>query len=789
MTNDGTEFERNRSNGALQEPGFQDYVQIILRGKWIILGIFVVVLGGTAIFTFTTNPTYESTASVLIDTKGQQTGVPMLDVTGIAATKNVKNELEILKSRSLAEDVAARLIRQEFVDATKQERILIIQLPEGTSVLDSTSLKRLVVRRLTSAVSFDPVRDSDVIRITGRSTQPKEAALIANTYAEAYYDRNLMSSRSRSRAVREFLEDQVKSKKAALDESESNLQTYMEQKGIVSLDDESKKVIDQLSQLEAERDATDINLQSLTKTLASYKEELAKQEPNVARAIGEANDPYIRLLQEQIAKLEVQRDVTVAQNPTIVGQDIYTQKLKEIDEQIGSLRQKLEKRTNDYLASVLPGQRVSGAANDPASFLSEAKQKIIELQIEIQQAQSKKKALEGVLAEYEKQFESIPQKSIDYARLERARLSNEKLYLLVDEKYNEAAIKEKSEFGYIDIIDPAIVPLAPVSPSVRLNLLLGAVLGLGLGLGFVFLREYVDVRVRTPEDLKKRGFTMLTAVALMDEEIRKLGDKTKLDRNGKLVDAHLLSFVNPLSSIAEAYRRLRTNILYGQLDRPVGVILVTSPSPGEGKSTTVSNLAITFAQAGKKVLLLDTDLRKPGLHNEFAVERLPGLTELLHEDAPLKSVVRSTPVANLDLICCGTVPPNPSETLGSQRMKEFMNDVKKQYDVILFDSPPVLAVTDPAILATLADAVVMVVSSGQTRMDALERSIEIIEEVGSKTLGLVLNNFDLRRAYGGYYAYYRRKYYTYGYGARYGSGNGEEGKKVKSEKEDVRRQK
>jgi tyrosine-protein kinase Etk/Wzc len=775
----------NRNNGeslitdrGFSEVGFREYAQVLLRGKWAILGVFLSTLIIVAIVTLTTEKVYESTVSLLVDTKGQQSGLPMLDVTGIRETKNIKNELEILKSRSLVEDVARRLMQIAYVDQKNGEKISIVQRVAGQEEMDSSYFGAIVVRRLTGTVSFDPVRDSDVIKITAKSTNPHEATLIANTYANAYYDRNLLSSRARSKAVREFLQDQVKAKKLSLGESESKLQAYMEQKGIVSLDDEAKKVIDQLSQLEAERDATNIGIQSLTKTLESYREELAKQEPNVARAMGEANDPYIRLLQEQIAKLEVQRDVTVAQNPTIVGQDIYNQRLKEIDEQINSLRRKLKNRTDEYLASVLPGQRVSGQANDPASFLSEAKQKIIELQIEIQQAESKKKALADVLADYERQFESIPRKSIEYARLQRARLSDEKIYLLVDEKFSEATIKEKSEFGYIDIIDPANVPITPVSPNATLNLILGAVFGIVLGIGFVFLKEHADVRVRTPEDLKKRGLAMLTAVALMDEEIRRTGGKTTIERGGKSLDAHLLSWINPLSSISESYRRLRTSIQYAELDEPVGSILITSPNPSEGKSTTVSNLAITFAQTGKKVLLIDTDLRKPSLHSEFGVEKVPGLTDYLYENIPMKSIVRKTPVDNLGLICCGTIPPNPSEVLGSQKMKDTLRDLRNQYDVVLFDTPPVLAVTDPSVLATLVDAVVIVVSSGHTRMESLERALELMHNVHARTIGFVLNNFDPDIAYGGYYRYYQYKYYDYGYGYGSGYGQGKESKAV-----------
>ncbi|MBE0558743.1 MAG: hypothetical protein IH628_16070, partial [Proteobacteria bacterium] len=259
----------------------------------------------------------------------------------------------------------------------------------------------LVVGRLTKTVEFDPVRESDVIRVTAKSKNPNEAVLIANTYAQAYYDRNMFASRARSRAVREFLDEQMQSKRGSLATAEDALQSYMEAKEVVSLDDEARKLIEQLSQLEALRDAADVSIQAAQKTLVSYQQQLAELGPNVARAIGEANDPYIRLLQDQIARLEVQRDVTVAQNPQAVGQDIYRQKLLEIDVQISALRIKLQDRTKTYLETVVPGTRVSGQASDPAGFLSQVKQKVIELQIELQELQSRKTALIEQISQYE----------------------------------------------------------------------------------------------------------------------------------------------------------------------------------------------------------------------------------------------------------------------------------------------------------------------------------------------------------------------------------------------------
>lgn len=751
------------------EPTVEELLQTILREKWTILACTALITAAAGAYGFLSQPVFESKATVLIDTKGQQTALSMFDITGLEAVKNVKNELEILNSRSLRETVAANLIFRQFIDESCRNRILIIQpLPESDP--DPRIHFVEVVQRLEEAVKYETVRGSDAIQIISRSPSAEEAALIANAFAEAYRDRNVVSSRTRSRAVRQFLENQLLNRRAILDDTETKLQEYMEAKGIVLLDEEAKKTIEQLSHLEAERDATDIQIQSLRQSLAAFREELSTLEPNVARSIGEADDPYIRLLQEQLAKLEVQRDVTLAKNPAVINRDVNEQTLREINQQIESLRERLQQRTVAYIAGISPGRSPTAGQNDPAGFVSTLKLEIIEGQVKLQALEAKRNGLQEVIRHYERQFETIPQKHIQFARLQRLRLSSERLYLLVEEKYHEAAITEQSEFGYIDIIDPAFVPVDPVSPRKRLILALGGIFGLCAGIGIVVLKRYVDLRIHMPEDLKQRGYTLLTAVALMDEEIRKLGGRTRIERNGIMVDAHLISFVNPLSGIAESYRRLRTNIIYAQHEETLHVILVTSANPSEGKSTTVSNLAITFAQTGKRTLLVDTDLRKPNLHNEFNVEREPGLTEVLYEGIPPAQALRNTRLENLDLLVCGSIPPNPSETLGSVRMKDFLKDLKERYEYILLDSPPVLAVTDPLVLATLADGVVAVASAGNTRVEALERTQELLNGVGARFLGVVLNNFDLRKAYGGLLRY---KEYSYGYAYSYGSnGNG-----------------
>jgi tyrosine-protein kinase Etk/Wzc len=502
----------------------------------------------------------------------------------------------------------------------------------------------------------------------------------------------------------------------------------------------------------------------LRNTLEQYQEQLPQQETNVARLMSEANDPYIRLLQEQIAKLEVEKDVTVAQNPSNVGREVLNEKVREIDTRIAALRQKLQGKTDEFLQSLTPSQ--GGTAQDAAGYLKSIKQKIIETQIEVQALESKKRALDDVIRQYEGQFGKIPSKSVQLARLQRTRLANEKLYLMVEEKYNEANITEKSNIGYVEIIEPAVAPFRPSSPKVLVNIALGIILGLGLGLVVAFVREWVDVRVYSPEDLKRRGFHFLTSIKDIEREVARLKAKNiPLAQGTGGHDPRLITLSLPFSSIAESYRQLRTNLQYSRHGEPVRVLLLTSPNPGEGKSTTAANLAVSFAQTGKKVLLVDADLRRPTIDGILKIRKDPGISDLLSGKAMFDSVIRTTKIENLDVVTCGTIQQNPAEMLGSQKMRDFIAQAKQHYDFVVLDSSPILAVTDPAVASTLTDGAILVVSAGTTRMADLDQTREILEAVGGSIVGVVLNRFDVQRAYG--ISYRRGSSTGYGYTSAY----------------------
>jgi tyrosine-protein kinase Etk/Wzc len=769
-----THQRRPGESSPTSERAFQEYLAIMLRGKWTIVITTLLIVAGALLFTQLSDPVFQATCQVLLsrDAKG---GLFVDQNPGELNKTTVQNELAVLNSRSLADSVAKRLLRQQYFLDAKGGMIPSLTVPPQDSPQDSMASLDLVSGRVMSAVDFDPVRDSDIIKITAQSQNPREAALLANTYAEAYRDRNIYMSRNKTRSFREFLESQASDKKKALEETEGTLKDYMEQQGIVSLDDESKRLIDQLASLEAQRDAADISLKEMQNALENYQQQLPQQETNVARVVGEASDTYIKQMQEQMARLEVQRDMTVVQNPGSAGRDILNEKVKEIDQQLAALRMKLQKRTDDFLRTLTPSQ---GGSEDAAGYLKSVKQKIIESEIGVQSLLAKKRALSEAIAEYEKKFDRIPAKSVQLARLQRQRLSNEKLFLMVEEKYNETNITEQSNIGYIEIMERAGVPYKPSSPKPFINLMLGIVLGLTLGIVAAFVKEYMDVRVQTPEDLKRRGFTPLSPIMDIDEEIARLGEQ-KITARDTGVDAHLVTVSFPFSSIAESYRQMRTNLQFAKVGSPARTLMLTSPTQGDGKSTTASNLAVAFAQTGKRVLLVDADLRRPMQHSIFRIEQGAGLTELLTGKAILERVIRHTNVENLDLLPSGDIPPNPAEVLGSDEMRSFVTETAKRYELVLFDTSPVMVVTDPTVISTMTDGAIMVVSSGATRIQDLEQAVELLEGVGGKVVGVVLNNFDPHRAYG--VPFRRSARVRYGaeksyYGRPGGEGKGEKAK-------------
>jgi len=310
-------------------------------------------------------------------------------------------------------------------------------------------------------------------------------------------------------------------------------------------------------------------------------------------------------------------------------------------------------------------------------------------------------------------------------------------------------LAEANATDTVIVVEPAVPPRSPIRPRVLMNTLLAAIVGAMIGLGTAFLIEYLDDTVKNPDDVVRvTGLSTLGVIARQKSE-------------GAI--RNLVTVDNPRSPTAEAYRTIRTSIQFASIDTPIRSLVVTSAGPGEGKSTTAANLAVVMAQTGKKTVLVDADLRKPTQHKRFGQPNAVGLTgALLLEDdfEGLDHLLAPTEIENLWVITSGQLPHNPSELLGSQKLHQFAERLLQDYDFIIFDSPPALAVTDPAVLGQAMDGVLLVVDSGNTREPALMQTMREMEKVQSHVIGVALNRFKARGD-GGYYYYYYNRYYAH----------------------------
>ncbi len=304
------------------------------------------------------------------------------------------------------------------------------------------------------------------------------------------------------------------------------------------------------------------------------------------------------------------------------------------------------------------------------------------------------------------------------------------------------AIQNSGSNLFVTVLAPAQPPKTPISPNVLQNVLLAAAAGLALAIGVVFLLEYLDDTIKDADDVQRvLGVSSLGAIMRI-ASVREPGDQ-------------LITLRHPRSPIAEAYRVLRTNLRFSGIENPSGALLVTSAGPGEGKTTTAANLAITMAQAGRRVVLVDCDLRRPSLHKLFGLSNEEGLSSLFLDSAPsLENIMYATRLESLKVIPSGPVPPNPAEMLDSNLMKRVFSDLRAQSDMLILDSPPTLAVADASILGARCSGAILVVDAGRTRTDACRRAVDTLGNTGTKILGVVLNKISSRRASSYYYYYY-----------------------------------
>jgi polysaccharide biosynthesis transport protein len=712
-----------------------DYWRILLKRRRIVVVFFGVVVGLVAVYVFTATPLYEGTTQVLIELEKN----PIMTFTeGGGAYLQVKDsdeyyltQTEILKSRAFGDRVVKKLQldKNPYFLARKEKltngllarlkRAVTGLLPEKAkpeNPVPLSSIQRETDPVLTSEVldhmTVEPGKGDDILKIKYRSENPLVAASMANGIAAAYIEHNLDIRVKPFRDAVEWLSARMVESRARMEESQKAVQQYKEDKGIVSFDSKENVITQKLTEL----------VSQLVKVESDRQEAEAKY----------------RQIQAVIERPELLATVPDIMNNQVI-QGLRTEEL--------ALRRKLAEDAEKYGPRhplMIKAKAQLEAVR--ASILAEARKMLNAAKTEYDILKSREASLRKDIDGQKREVLNLSGKSIDYDVLAGEADSNKQFYELLLKKLQEASLSSGINVSNAQIVDGASVPDSPVEPARGKDILLAMLIGALGGVLAAFFMEYLDDTIKTPEDIQEiLALPFLGYVPATDSE-----------------EGPIYMFSGPRAAIAESYRSIRTSIMLSTAeDNPLQVLLVTSSTPNEGKTTTAANLAVAMAQMGERVLLIDTDMRRHNLHKVFTLDNLIGISDAIIDQANAPEAVRThTQVPNLSVVTGGTLAPNPSELLGSNSMRELLASLRLRYDRIILDSPPLMAFSDSLLLSRLADGVVFVVHSGVTGRGMIKKATRDLTDVNGRILGIVLNKVGAGTDRSSYYNPYYASYYA-----------------------------
>ena len=761
-----------------QTQATRSLVEFIRRNPWLVLGVPALLLLATAFFVSWTVPVYQGIASARIDQ--ERSNIAVLDaLQELSAGASIYTEIAELRSRSLAEDVVdslglqldvqapRRSVRSSIVAAFAIDRdapAAVYQLKRSGADGFTLSGARGSARTVQVGVPFRvagatltlapsarthetielrvqpfqvavrnlrrqlrvvrPDREADIIEITYESTDRELARDVPNAAARLFIQRRQGVKTQQARSTVAFLNDQLDTLGQQLRSYESGLQRFTEGENAVSLERQGEAQVSRLADFQANRDLANAERAALAQLMDEIGRMPERRDPNAA-------SPYRRLVGF----------------PTILSNQAAGEILRALNEVENQRTELLARRTTDDPDVVILTNRVHEMEDQLQMLVTTY----------LHGLTNRIASLDAVLSQFTADLRQIPAKEIQLARLKRQAKVTEDIYTALQSRMKEAQIVAAVQDPSVRVVDPAILPLKPVSPNKPLDFVLAIILGIVLGGAIAFVKENLDTTIHTREELQVESGSVpvLGLIPRIRESAAANGKRhvpwrvrpTRVTTSTAAIRSKLVAGRNPRGSASEAYRALRTNLTFAQLERPPKTIVFTSPAPGDGKSTSASNLVITLAQQGMRCILIDADLRRGAMHKAFDTTARPGLSDYLLGGLSLEEVIRHVDLSgeNFDFIPTGTIPPNPAELLSSTRMNALLEHLAGEYDTVIFDAPPLNVVTDGAVLGAATDGVVLVVRAGVTDRAAVRFAFDQLAAVRARVLGCVLNDVNERR--------------------------------------------
>jgi polysaccharide biosynthesis transport protein len=725
---------------AQYDLNLRDYWRILRKRKWSVL-LVTLAFGGLA-FLFAQadkpNSLFQAIAVVKFERATTLVGL-MVETISISQGDNITTQAAVIRSFPVLERAAKalRLIPPDMDFETLKQNPRYIQL----------------LSDIRTQVTATPEENTTLINIAVTSPEPGLSARIANAVAQAYQEENRLQRNRQILGARRFIEEQVATIEHRVQQAEDGILALKERRGFISLTEETTVSVTRLAALENEYEKIRVEQEGTAPQIQALQNPQILEGAIPWRIFSDAGDPAIAKLNGALVDLSLERENLLT---TLTPQH---PQIRDLDARIMAMRENLNARIQSVRDNMIRDLRVKHQMLEARSA---------ELQRQIQKIRQEQRGL--------------PDLSWKLTQLQRDLTLNENLLTTLRSKLQEVQIKEKEQAEEISIVRPAIPPTQPMNPpQMGGKTIVGLLIGLTVGLVLAFVMESLDTSIGTIQDVESYlEMPVLGLIPLIDPAKDPLITPTGREEEGGTLQRmrpFLVSLFSPRSTVAEAYRSLRTNVEFLSLEKNVKTLCVTSASLMEGKTTTAINLAITIAQTGKKTLLVEADLRKPFLHHAFGIQRDPGLsdaiigsrdwrecmrtvTDLMLGPLGIEKLMAMPNIDKLSLLTSGSPPPNPSEFVNSQRMTDLVASFREEFDFVIFDCPPILPVTDAAILSSRTDGTLIVYRVGKIARSALKRAKVLLENVHGRVLGMVLTGLRAEVSPD----YEELEYYRYAYG-------------------------
>jgi capsular exopolysaccharide synthesis family protein len=594
-----------------------------------------------------------------------------------------------------------------------------VAIPAPPGDVSETPANEWLTKIIIKGIKVSPVKDSKVFVISFMSENPIFARQVANNVVKAYQEELLELKTAASGVTISWMTQKADEERQKLKESEAFLQQYMRDNDIVTIEDRIAVVPQRLSEFSSQLSRAEARRKELYSIYRQVQQATNESSSSLEAIPAIVSDSSIQEIRNNIR--QVQQRITELSEKYGPKHPLMVSALSEQD-------RLFEKKKEEIL-------RVSNSIKN-----------------EYELAQANEDNLRNLLEKTKAEALGMNEKFVQYQVLKREVDSNRAMYEALFSRLKEQNVTEESQNVNVWVVEKADTPILPTKPNKKMNILLGLVLGLCGGIGLAFFIEYLDNTIKTPEEAEERlGIPLLGVI-----------DRCKFRKTGEVAE-ELISLYEKHSANVESFKALRTSLLLSSSDKPPESIVITSMMPGEGKTTVSANLAITIAQTGQRVLLIDGDMRKPRLHKIFNLDnRVGGLSTYLAGVAKSTAICQQGPLASLTIIPAGPPPPNPSELLTSDRLEELLSKEQDKYDIIIFDSSPIISVTDSLIISKSVDGVLVVTQAAATNYDVVRKGLKSLRDVKANILGMVINGFDVKKyryTYGADYSQYYGKYY------------------------------